>query len=1379
MVASENNAARSPRASMEPSPIIDNSMSRNEITKSLGSKDPAFFRQTEDRGTKSAAYRKNQVETAPGLPSEVGAMRLPGLSRETSTSPSMEQERALSPPEDSRSVSPSREDSVRSVFDSVDRYSSSASLMSPGAIRSPLPSVSSQRLEPPSSEATSSLSGDPDSATTRLLAMSPSQGRIATERLERSNSPTKGLGGFVQSAMLKRSDSVNKRWSAQAGPGLSRGNSIASNRSGHDGSLAAIGGMGPPREFRGSLSRETSPIANSRPSSSYNSLTNTTIIKAQRDEEQSSAPASDVEASGPHQPIGTGEKRALPLRREADSLSNVREEQTLVEKSAPGSPSKRWSPTKSSWLENAINKPDSPKPKVAPPQQPSWMSDLNKTKQQRGGVDFGITTSKFQEINTSGFMRSPPTGTLGHSPSTGGLPTGFSAGVAAKPKVNNNDQASPPNDVEAVTETQNNLEASKASNSPSRSPIPSNPKANRAEPNPKHETMSDSLPAKSSPEDSRRTLSASNKPKPETPPKKDFTSSLRPRKVPIAKETSEEPEFKNVFGKLKRTQTQNYKAPDELKDNIMRGKAELNVTGGPKKTERRDEFKESIVKKKEGMKAGLPSASTTLTSASSRLKDQEAPLPEALVKRQGLTRSGSSFGNKAAAPSEPVGRPVVGSVNSENVEPEPISSEKMPSAPSTMDRDPTTRNKYPGGFNAALAGIISRGPSPMAKNDGPGALETNTLERSISNDQSTPESGPQLVHVTKSRARGPKRRPPRNIEQSSSTDSSALPSNENPTQTSNIQKTTQADGQSVKSTISASKSLDSRPLARISNNHRKLSQPSSPRKPSTSIDLPKETQQLSPKATSNDFPLIVSKTSPQVKQKQSQSPDVVKPRKPSTSAAQALPARSIRSPEIPKAPRSPSTHVTDHSNARTEDDLVKPSIKDIAAGWQEAPTAQHNGVRPPIKLPTRKDEEAALKRAGLETTTSEEPVGLGIDTAESKPQMPTIPNRNLPASPPTSPKSPKSPPLPGKKPASIANRIPSSKLAAASSQRSTSSISPTTQAIRILTDFFGQSPLCKNKFNIDAQSSISSRSLYHGPNKIKTLRKQIFEVGGDGKLLPVSSHQEHILFENNLYLCTHVFGSMTGTRTTEVYLWCGDGVSTSAVEDAQLFCRRVAKENNGKLIILKQGKETSNFFQSLGGIVITRRGSSAKAGASPPYMLCGRRHIGQIAFDEVNCAASSLCRGFPYIISAPSGKLYLWKGSGSGADELGCARLIGMDIGLTGEIEEIDEGREPNQFWEAFPSGRGGGVPSGESERHWPLKATCEKYATRLFAVEVEAPRPKSSSNFLWGRRGSAETNADDTGTMNAVINEIAPYAQSDLDIGGIHVLDAFFEIYV
>ncbi|KAL8791826.1 MAG: hypothetical protein Q9195_005562 [Heterodermia aff. obscurata] len=1362
MVATENLAARSPRTSAEPTAINDEASSRSEIAQSLGAKDPAFFRQTEDRGLESAAYRKTPADNVVDIASAGGIRRLPGLAKD----PPVQQEKpSLKPVENSPWLPPSRESSVRGGSGSSQNLTTSASTSS---LRSPLPTMDSQRLEPPASDTSSSF-GAESTSSSRGLAMSPSQGRMTVDRTERPSSPTKGLGGFVQSAMLKRSDSVNKRWSAQIGPNLSRGNSIASNRSGYDGSRSTMGGIAPPQDFRpNSASRETSPVPTLRPVSAQGDL----AISELAGPNKSTATTRFKSATNSFTLSDDPVPKAAPLITDPPSHLDVERNEGGEEdahRGAPASPTKRWSPSKSSWLENAINKPDSPKPKAAPPQQPPWMADLNKAKQQRGSVDLGKGTS-FKEISTGGLMRSPPPGGLNKAPAISGLPSSFTAGLSGKPRIQTPPVSEPVKSPvgEAIHDTKSSplpeIEISKGENP---SQIDKGALLDQAPIAMIETPLSTSSPAKTSADSKSFT---STKPKPETPPKKDFTSSLKPRKSLADKALKDEPEFKNVFGKLKKTQTQSYVAPDELKDNIMRGKAGLASTNGPQKSERRDDFKDSILQKREAMKAGLPSASTTITNS---FKSRDTALPEALVKRQGLARSNSSINDTEPSVVKQSSLTQHGSSLTAGGRTTSTDSQKQTAASAKLGET----------FNASLAGILSRGPLPMKDDSSSSLVKTPMADNDdTSRDTETQASSltSQLNHITKGRAKGPKRRLPTAVDQDATT---TRPSSSSAPDSANKIIIDKSSGNKIlkydQSVTPAPSVAASRPLSNISNNNRKVSQPTSPRKPSTSITMTSEVKTQSPaaQATPPESTITATKPSQMVKQTPALDVNVKKPRKPSVSRSKPFREESVRTADLPKGPQDDSIEKI-RGSEQTEGVTPSASVKGAAALWQQPTLVQRNGARSPIKLPTRKDEEAAHEQAGLRNPSSSSLIGLGIETATNKPQTPTPFARSLPTPPALSPRSPKSPPLPGKKPASISNRIPSNTPSKSPLPQTNSS--PTSQAAHTISDFFGTTSKSVVKFNIDTQSIISSCSSYQGPEKIKTLRKQIFELGGDGKLLPVPSQQEHILFEENLYLCTHVFGGMSGTRTTEVYLWAGDCVPASAVEDAQIFARKFAKENNGKLVQFKQGKESSNFFQALGGIVITRRGSSTRqhssSNSSSPYMLCARRHVGQIAFDEVDFSAVSLCKGFPYIISTLSGKLFLWKGSGSGADELGCARLIGMDLGITGEIEEVDEGQEPPSFWQAFPSGNQSAVAGAH---YWHLKSGYEKYTTRLFDVEAEAPRPKSSSSYLpWGRRGSAPASEDD-GNMIAAIKELMPFAQADLASEGVYVLDTFFEIFV
>jgi hypothetical protein len=235
-------------------------------------------------------------------------------------------------------------------------------------------------------------------------------------------------------------------------------------------------------------------------------------------------------------------------------------------------------------------------------------------------------------------------------------------------------------------------------------------------------------------------------------------------------------------------------------------------------------------------------------------------------------------------------------------------------------------------------------------------------------------------------------------------------------------------------------------------------------------------------------------------------------------------------------------------------------------------------------------------------------------------------------------------------------------------------------------------------------------------DKVTSLGLQMFQILGDGKKLPVSPQNERVLFDQEMYVCAHNFINGSGKKVFEVYFWVGDEVPTSSAEDAQLFVQREARSLGGKLVKLQQGKETAEFVQALGGVIIVRRGSGNKYDSLAPNMLCGRRYLGQVAFDEVDFTPSSLCAGFTYLITK-GGNCYMWNGKGSDVAEMSCARLVGMDLTLTGELIEYGDGNEPASFWDLF----GTQSPKPHSADHWRLKPSYEKYCSRLFCSDADS----------------------------------------------------------
>lgn len=767
-------ATRSPKETSEP-PLEDPApMDRNEIAQSLAAKDPTWFRQTSDRGQGSAAYRKTQVEVkdaeeAKAIPN-IHRVGLPGMSRtpkrEYSDSSDVKETKQA---DVDRSSSTSRASSSK---DSLTQSSAYSSTTGRTGFVSPMPATSAQRFPQPGSIPSSEGNID-QPISSRTLAMSPSQGRISPERMDRPISPTKGMGGFVQSAMMKRSDSVNKRWSVQSPGGLTRGNSTVSNRSSQDlSSRTPLGNIlnSPTREQRpSSLSRENTPLSTSRPSSSHSNATiGLDSVRQGRSGAQWGS-ESEVTLDGDFVKPGIP---ASQLQAPSDSLSGKqidRPENPLLSGSPPPSPPKptdtrRWSPTKSSWLESALNKPDSPKPKPAPPpQQPSWMSEISKAKQK---VPTGEASSRpsghKHQVSIGGLLRSPPMGGIAQPLTVGGLPAGFTSGTFPI------SQSSKASDTTPKTKLDNVDVLGKVSIETSEISSPKNIENKPTAP----------LVVKpSSP--------VIGKTKPETPPKRDFILNPKSKQVLPPTVSKDEPEFKNVFGQLRRTKTQNYVAPDELKDNILRGKAGLSLTGGPKKTERRDEFKDAILKKKEDFKKAQLEGTGVTKSATSSVQPE---IPEALRKKAQLGGVGATQSTlppvKAQLPEALLKKASLGRVNTvtsgtrDNVGSDkglsdtatknnlPYNSPKPKisleaSSPTTPQGKFDAGSKLAGRFNPTLAGILARGPPPKpAGSSRKVSSSLETASRLASKGPEKQDSGPQLTHMTKGRARGPRRKAP-------------------------------------------------------------------------------------------------------------------------------------------------------------------------------------------------------------------------------------------------------------------------------------------------------------------------------------------------------------------------------------------------------------------------------------------------------------------------------------------------------------------------------------------------------------------------------------------------------------------------------------------
>ena len=1207
---------------------------------------------------------------------------------------------------------------------------------------------------------------------------------------------------------MKRSDSINKRWSAQAGSGLKRGDSITSTRGklGNPSAVTWARGGSPPRESCPIEGASSSPITSSRPTSSHSTSTTVQMDRGAITSLSSTAEnrslTSDDESSSSLHGLGNP-SRSLDR---VDTLAHLEN----VAYKVPVSPSKtmdpkRWSPTKASWLESALSKPESPKIVSPKPEQPSWKIGLQRSKEAKADPDkFQNPATSFNVVTPTGLLRSPPPGGHARPLSISGIPEGISPVLVKKtptvpPKFASLQSTSPqPSGEQSCTSTESPSEG-KGSSQPNEESRSNNPE------------LTEATEARSSPISKQEPPVI--KPKPQTPPKTDFRANLKSRPKGSQGSKGDELEFKNVFGKLRRIETKNYVAPDELKDNIMRGKAALSVTGGPQKTKRIDEFKESLISQREAMKVGGGSVNKKSENDDTRQKPAP-PIQEALARRRTLSKTAEPVIEKAAISTSRASikateskSHTIAPSNPSSAGPETRGSQHLPAKPKELQRAAAIQSvgitqpppnlldnlynlsngdaklsessaqlppassaptigmgnnglsgKLARRLNPDLAGVLMRRPVSNA-----GSRSQSTEDPAMSTALSRPSdsgvkaSDGQLTHMTKGRAKGPKRRLPKpgsDTNEGSPQPKKAPASNHLPPHTlpspescrvspiaSKSLKSVEAVGPSPSSTPIGSSTP--RPMATLINQNDKAPPHTESKKFNSKPETDSAAAVTGP-APEKPKPAVAAK-SPKLKR-------VSSPKSDETETSLAVKQSEAKRPPSPLASKksSPSKPLT------TDIDIRKPASQTQRV-IDEQPQGSVEGTLTSDSKPG--PETPKTKKPFVEAKKTAQLGGLGVNFSPSKPDavnaarkesvQPEYEKAGVPAQASQIATSPR---LAGRDP--VANDVSRNLLGRRASQ--------------ILSAFFDSYPKIKDAAEVDTQKTIVTN--FCAAEKSRTLHKQIWEVTGDGKRLDMPPQQEHILFEECMYLLVHFSESSKGTTTTKVCLWVGDSVSEAAVEDSQLFCRKVARENSSKLELLRQGKETASFIQALGGILITRQAKNKAL-----YMLCGRKHLGHVVFDELDFDSANLCPGFPYLISASFGKLYLWKGRGSGADELSCARLIGMDLSLTGEIEEIVDGEEPATFWDAFPAGS-----SAQARRvpgcggHWGIKKQFDKYACRLYRVETE--RPKSSiTASLWSRRGSSP----DKGGKIAAITEVSPFSQRDLEEDHVFVLDVYNEIYL
>uniref|UniRef100_A0A3B4B1U4 HP domain-containing protein n=1 Tax=Periophthalmus magnuspinnatus TaxID=409849 RepID=A0A3B4B1U4_9GOBI len=171
---------------------------------------------------------------------------------------------------------------------------------------------------------------------------------------------------------------------------------------------------------------------------------------------------------------------------------------------------------------------------------------------------------------------------------------------------------------------------------------------------------------------------------------------------------------------------------------------------------------------------------------------------------------------------------------------------------------------------------------------------------------------------------------------------------------------------------------------------------------------------------------------------------------------------------------------------------------------------------------------------------------------------------------------------------------------------------------------------------------------------------------------------------------------MPGRERTACFFWQGRHSSANEKGTSALMTVELGSHRGAQMLV-SQGKEPPCFLQLFQGGLIIHKGSRDTGRTEGWRLFCVRGEAeAEASLLEVTCHQSSLrSRASLVLLSAQKKQLYLWHGCKAHS----CARLVAnravdklvqgkpAELGVSSlNVEEVDEGSEPADFWKALGS---------------------------------------------------------------------------------------------
>ncbi|KAH8926932.1 hypothetical protein BT69DRAFT_1294437 [Atractiella rhizophila] len=172
-------------------------------------------------------------------------------------------------------------------------------------------------------------------------------------------------------------------------------------------------------------------------------------------------------------------------------------------------------------------------------------------------------------------------------------------------------------------------------------------------------------------------------------------------------------------------------------------------------------------------------------------------------------------------------------------------------------------------------------------------------------------------------------------------------------------------------------------------------------------------------------------------------------------------------------------------------------------------------------------------------------------------------------------------------------------------------------------------------------------------------------------------HDPATFYESELIAIVHRYKKDT-LANTRVFSW--QGLRWHDDGKAKKRLGELAARYRATIIPVLQGRESAELLQIIGGRLITRNGDRDHFDPLNSGMYCVRAHLGGVVIDEVPLQAAALSSAASFVICLLSQRT-VWHGKAASQAERAAAEQYARS--LNGDtLTIVEEGREPPIFWQ-------------------------------------------------------------------------------------------------